>query len=334
MIKRNSSDGNELIDVSKKVSKLVNKTLFKVVLDVLNCSKKYKISYNEYLKEEVYLMNDDQKENYISNKINMEFVKKMNDQKYKYIFDDRYEFNKVFKNFINRDYFLIKENNYNEFIEFLIGKSKIVAKPINKNSNIKIEAIRINAKTDRKKLYNNLLKKNLLLIENFIYQTNELNNLCESCVNSIQVTTYLNQKGEVKILNRIFKVGGGNLLNSLNNGGYYTLLDKKGKVLYPLISNDGNKYLVHPKSKVNLKNYIFTEIDKVEKFVIYIAKKFNEVRYVTWDITLTDEGPVLITADYIPRVFSIKPSVKKDFVGFKKFYEKSFEMGEEYEGSC
>ena len=113
-------------------------------------------------------MNDDQKENYISNKINMEFVKKMNDQKYKYIFDDRYEFNKVFKNFINRDYFLIKENNYNEFIEFLIGKSKIVAKPINKNSNIKIEAIRINAKTDRKKLYNNLLKKNLLLIENFI----------------------------------------------------------------------------------------------------------------------------------------------------------------------
>ena len=54
MIKHKS----ELIKISKKISKLTNKTLFTVVLDVLNCSKKYDITYKEYLENEFYLMND------------------------------------------------------------------------------------------------------------------------------------------------------------------------------------------------------------------------------------------------------------------------------------
>ena len=332
MIRQDNKNG-KLIKISKQVSKLTNKTLFNVVLDILNCLKKYNISYEEYLENEVYFMNEKQREGFISENTNLNYVSKCNDENYKYIFDNRYEFNKVFKNFIDRDYFLLNKDNYNDFINFLIGKSKIIAKPIDKNSNFKIEAIRINAKTDRKKLFNNLLKKELLLIEDFIYQTSELNNICESCVNSVQITTYLDESGNVTILNRIFKVGGGNLLNSLNNGGYYTLLDEFGKVLYPFVSNDGRKSNVHPKSKINFNEYEFKDIKKIEEFVSYIAKEFKEVKYVTWDVSLTDNGPVLIAADYIPRIFNIKPSVISDFVGFKKKYEKRIEKGEEYEGS-
>lgn len=327
MIKHKS----ELIKISKKISKLTNKTLFTVVLDVLNCSKKYDITYKEYLENEFYLMNDEQKECFISKAKNLSYVALYNDYNYKYVFDNRYEFNQVFKNFINRDYFLLKENNYNEFIDFLIGKSKIIAKPINKTSKINIEAIRINAKTDRKKLFDSLLKKKLVLVEEFLYQTNELNNLCESCVNSVQITTFLNGNKEVSILNRIFKIGRGSLLNSLNNGGLYTLLDEDGKILYPAIDSAGKKYNIHPKSKVDFEGYKLKNIKELEEFVTYIAKEFDEVRYVTWDVTLTSSGPVLIAADYVPRIFNIKPSIISDFKGLKKKYEKELEKGEIYE---
>lgn len=328
MLKQNK---NDIISIAKVVSKKLDKTLFSIVLDILSCYKKYQINYNEYLNMEVYLMNSKQREGFISDEINKGFVSKYNDINFKYIFEDRIEFNRIFKNFINRDYIVIDEKSYIKFVDFLIGKSKIVAKPIKKDLQEKIKVFRIDAKTDRKKLFNLLLKKKLVLIEEFIRQNNTLNKVCETCVNSLQVTTFIDEDNNVIILNRIFKIGINNLLNSLNNGGLYTLLDKNGKVLYPAISKDDKLYKIHPKSKVNLEDYIFKDLKKVEEFIRYIAKELKEVRYITWDVTLTNNGPCLIGADWIPRVFNIKPSCNKDFIGFKQLYKKEMKMGDKYE---
>lgn len=315
----NGSKRQELIVVAKKVSNKIEKNLFNITLDILSCEKKYGISYKEYLKNEIYLLTDLQRECYISDKQNNTWIEKYNNKNYESFFTDTNKFYTTFQHFINRDYFIIDGKNYNKFVEYLIGKSKIVAKPKRKNSKQKPAIIRINAKTDRRKLYDTLLKNKTIILEEFIRQTKELNNISESAVNSIIFTTFIDDKGKMNILNRIFKIG---ILNSrLETDWLYTILDSSGKVLYKPISLFNEKTNCS-KIKINIDNYVFNDLKKLEEFVTYIAGEFKEVRYVSWNVTFTDKGPTLLSADFNPIVFNIKPSINSDFIGLKKEYKK------------
>lgn len=310
----------ELIKVAKKASSRIEKSLFSITLDILLCEKKYNIDYNEYLKNEIYLLNDIQRECYISEKTNKDWVAKYNDKSYEHIFLDINKFYTTFQHFINREYFIVNEKNYNEFVGFLIGKSKIVAKSKRKNNKQKPNVIRVNAKTDRRKLYDTLIKDKTVILEEFISQTTELSKVCESSVNSVIFTTFINDEGKVCILNRIFKIGMDNF--KLNNEWLYSLLNSKGKILYTPTNFSNKKLNNISKLKVNKKEFIFNDLKKLEEFVYYIAGEFKEVRYVSWNVTITDKGPTLLSADFYPQVFNIKPSVNKNFIGLKKEYEK------------
>lgn len=321
---------NELLKAAKKVNKLVDKSLFSIVLDILNCVKKYDISYDEYIYNEFFSMNTLQRESFISNAYNLKLVNKYNDSNYEQLFNNRLEFNRSFKKYIKRNYILLNEDNYNEFIDFIVNKSKIIAKPIYKDSGISNEVFRINAKTDRKKLFNKLIKNNLLLIEDYIVQDKELNKVFESSINSLKITTFLDED-KVHILNRVFFVGLDNLTNSINNGSLYVLLDENGDTLYPAVYNNSKRYTIHPKSKIDFNNFHFNKLDEIEKFVKKLSKKIPQVRYITWNITYNSKDIILIDADYYPLVINIKPSLIKDFVGFKKDYVKYLNEVNEFE---
>lgn len=319
---------NNLIAVARKVYKYIDRSLFSIILDILNCSKKYNITYQEYLDNEFYNMNELQRESFISEAFNNSLIKKYNNVKYKEVFDNRHEFNQTFEKFIKRKYILLNDKNYNEFIDFIVNKSKIVAKPLYKNCGDSVEIFRINARTDRKKLYNKLLKRNLLIVEDFITQDKKLNKIYESSINSFMLTTFLCDNGDVIVLNRILSIGCDELVNSFNNGGLYVLLDKEGAVIYPAIYN--NKLCkAHPKSNFDLVNCKFDNIKELAVFVKRLAKNIPGVRYITWNVTYNNKEIVLIDADFSPKVINIKPSLIREFVGFKKEYERIMGKGEE-----
>ena len=58
----------ELIDKSKKVGQIINKSCFSVFLDVLRCSKSYGTNYQEYFDLEFYLLNNEERSTYLTSK--------------------------------------------------------------------------------------------------------------------------------------------------------------------------------------------------------------------------------------------------------------------------
>ena len=84
---------------------------------MINCSNKYGTGFYDYQEFEFYNLNKNERKTYLTRVKNNAIVNKYNDKEYFYLFDNKYEFNKIFEKFLKRDWLYINDN-YEEFVIF------------------------------------------------------------------------------------------------------------------------------------------------------------------------------------------------------------------------
>ena len=119
-------DYKNMFRVAKKISKKTHKNRLSIVLDMVKCGFKYQAGYYDYLEFEFYLLNDKQRDTYLTRGKNNEIIRKYNNKEKAYQFDDKQVFNKMFKNFLGRDYINL-DNNLKEFKTFLKDKNSSIS---------------------------------------------------------------------------------------------------------------------------------------------------------------------------------------------------------------
>lgn len=300
-----------LFEVVKKVKKQSNKRF--VVFDILKCSVKYGAAFYDYLEFEFYLLNDDQRKTYLTNGKNNQLVKMFNNKNYWHILDNKNEFNDYFKTYLKRDY-LNPHFTKEQLNRFLINKSKIIAKPID---GIGGEGIKI-IDTQEKNIYENY---NNYLLEEIIVQDHKLSELYDKSVNSIRIFTFFDGEKSY-LLQAILKIGNGNYVDNFSSYGMYAFLNDKGTVITPAIDKDDQIYGIHPISKKQILNFQVPQFDQAKDLVLKAAKEIPEVKYVGWDVAISNSGPCIIEGNSYPGVFQIKPRFSKNKIGILPKYEE------------
>lgn len=311
-----------IFNIVKKIHNKTHKCRLFLFIDIVYCSIKYGAGPYDYQEFEFYNLNSKERKTYLTRVKNNAIVRMFNDKEIAKKFDDKVEFNKIFNKYLKRDW-LYLDNNYEEFVKFCESKKDFIAKPVGGSGGEGIELIKVDKK-NYKKTYEYLVSNNKLLIEEKIIQNKKIGMLNKTSVNTFRIVSFFDGK-ETHILNVVFKIGNGGVTDNFTSGSMYTFV-RDGKIIVPAIDRDDNIFYEHPISKINIVGYEIPNYDKAIDLVKECAKKVPEVKYVGWDVAITDSDAVVIEGNCFPGVYQIKPSFVKEKVGLIPIFEKAMKI--------
>lgn len=316
-------DYKNMFKIAGVIHKKSGKSRLWILIDMILCGFRYQAGYYDYLEFEFYNMDKAMRETYITRGINNEIVRKYNDKNYFYKFDNKIEFNKIFKDFLKRDYLLLED--YDSFLKFVSKKKEIIVKPIDGEGGVDVEKISILSNTNLKKLYKSLKEKKQLLLEDVIVQHQVMSKLYPDSVNTLRMFTFYHNKKTV-FLYAVLKIGNGGVTDNFSSGGMYTFLDSTGKVMIGAIDKEDHIYGIHPKTKSQIIGFQVPMFEDAVNLVKEASKKVKEVGYVGWDVAITRDGPVLVEGNCFPGVFQMKASLNPLKEGMLPTYKKYMDL--------
>lgn len=315
-------DYKNMFRVAKKISKKTHKNRLSIVLDMVKCGFKYQAGYYDYLEFEFYLLNDKQRDTYLTRGKNNEIIRKYNNKEKAYQFDDKQVFNKMFKNFLGRDYINL-DNNLKEFKTFLKDKKEIIVKPLDGEGGKGVEKIKVDSNIEE--LYQKLIDNNQTLVEEVIKQHKQMNKLYDKSVNTLRMFTFV-KDGKAYFLQAILKIGNGGVIDNFSSGGMYTFVDGNGIVLAPAIDQADNYFENHPITKEKIVGFKVPLFHEAVELVKEAALVVPDMAYVGWDVAIGENGPILVEGNWFPGVFQMKPSFKENKDGILPLYKKYMDI--------
>lgn len=314
-------DYSNMIKIAKAVSKKTNKNLLFILFDMTKCGLKYQAGYYDYQEFEFYNLNKEQRETYLTRGKNNEIIKKFNDKLKFYIFDNKEEMYKIYNKFLKRQWMVLNENNYNDFLDFFKQNKVIIVKPIDGEGGKGIEKYEYINDEESKIVYSSLLFKKQLLVEQCIKQHPDMNKLYNKSVNTLRMFTFY-KDGQAYFLQAILKVGNGGVVDNFSSGGMYTYVDDEGTVYAEAIDQMDNKYYKHPISNETIVGFKVPMFKEAVGMVKEAAKVVPEMGYIGWDVAISEDGPVLVEGNCYPGVFQVKPSLVEKKEGIIPKYNK------------
>lgn len=289
----------KLFDTINEIHNKTNKSKIIIFIDMIVCAIKYQSGYVDYLLFEMWNLNNKERQTVLTRGKNNIFVKYYNDKNYNHIFLNKNEFNEKFKKYLNRDYIILNDNK-KEFNKFIKNKKIIFCKPINGTHGDNMEKIVI--KDFKGDLYNYLIKKNLKLIEEVVIQCKKMNDLYPYSINTVRIITVNRYDEKVKVVAAYQRIGNsGKIVDNYNGGGMVVPINEQtGIIEYPAVDKLKNIYYKHPITNTDIVGFKIPMYKEAVNLAKKAAKVVKEIRYVGWDIAITDKGPVIIEGNEYP----------------------------------
>lgn len=270
--------------------------VFRLYLDAAKCFIRYGVTPNEYLGWRFYELSHFERSKFYTARHSNKWEIRFNDPAYAVYFNQKQLTNKVFQDFIHRDWIYTKDSSENAIKDFLETHPKVIVKPVGLSSG---RGIHVAKNEDI-----NHLKNNDYLLEEFIIQHTDMANLNSSSVNSVRVYT-LSLKTSLNNTNVLFlsasiRVGGeGAEVDNYHAGGVgYPIDIESGTVCAAGTTIGGEKVLFHPGSGVKVIGFEIPHWKELKNYVIALDQVVPQARLIAWDIAILEDGFELIEANY------------------------------------
>ena len=257
---------------------------------------------------------------------------KVNDFKQSYLFNNKYETFKLFKEYYHREVVKIESSDdYDLFAGFVNRHPSFVVKPTSSHIGIGVHKIELSGTDNLRFIFDNFLKEaqenakecfdndHSFLLEELIDQDERLSSIHPYSVNGIRITTLKTDNG-IKILYPWFKVGANkSFVTSAAFGTYDAGIDPQtGVVVTDGFKENGESDVVHPLTGIQFKGFQVPQWDSLVDLVTRLASTLTTIKYVGWDMVLTPQGWSIMegnfTGDFMWQMFNQK--------GFRKEFEE------------
>lgn len=291
-------DYKKLDTLAGDIAKRNNKSKLYVKFDMIVNFIRYGIGYTDYLKGDYINLTSEQKKTFLTTKSYYKLLKYLNNGKYDSVMSDKLVFNKIFREYLGREFIDIRNSSLEDFKSFVKNKKCIFAKPPTDFGGHGIRKIVLKDYKDIDKLYNELKDAKLNLIEEEIIQHEELNKLNPYAVNSFRIVTLV-KDGKSYIIGNALRI---NLDDAIAIGctDAYMRLSSDGKVSSRVVDDVANVYEEHPIAKVKFNKVRVPYVKESFDLALKAALEVPEVRYVGWDIAITPNGPVIMEGNEYP----------------------------------
>jgi hypothetical protein len=281
------------------IAKNSNKSKLYIKIDIFINFLTRGIGYTDYFRGDYINLTKKEKDTFITTKSFYKIIKYLNNEKYEALLNDKLVFNKYFNEYIKRDYINLRECTVKDFEKFLLNKEVVFAKtPIGEGGH-GVSKIVIKDYSNKKKLYNTLVKRKQYLVEEAIIQSKDLNEINPNVVNSFRIVT-LYKDNEAYVINNALRINQDDTdVIGCTNDLYFSL-NEDGIIDSNVIDDYANVYETHPLTGKKFSEVKIKGVKEAFEMCKQAAKKIPEVRYIGWDVAFTENGPVIVEGNEYP----------------------------------
>ena len=301
MMKRAAKmDYGAMLKTANMLHKKTGKSRIWLLADMAKCAARYNAGYIDYKIAEMYRLNDAQRATQITRGISNSIVARMNDKKFWHFFDNKTEFNQLFSAQVKRGWLNLLEASEEDFAKFLEGRGDIICKPIDGSSGQGILKCTPEEYGDPKALYQRLREAGIGIVEDKVIQHPAIAALCPTSVNTIRVATLLGDKKE-GIVYAYIRIGNGKVMDNVDCGGMAAPVDIDSGVITGVGANKaGETYEIHPMTGTKIPGTQIPYWEDVKTMCLNAMHVVPQVRFVAWDVAITENGPVFIEGNSFP----------------------------------
>ena len=301
MMKRAAKmDYGAMLKTANMLHKKTGKSRIWLLADMAKCAARYNAGYIDYKIAEMYRLNDAQRATQITRGISNSIVARMNDKKFWHFFDNKTEFNQLFSAQVKRGWLNLLEASEEDFAKFLEGRGDIICKPIDGSSGQGILKCTPEEYGDPKALYQRLREAGIGIVDDKVIQHPAIAALCPTSVNTIRVATLLGDKKE-GIVYAYIRIGNGKVMDNVDCGGMAAPVDIETGVITGVGANKaGETYEIHPMTGTKIPGTQIPYWEDVKTMCLNAMHVVPQVRFVAWDVAITEDGPVFIEGNSFP----------------------------------
>ena len=273
-----------------------------LLADMLKCAVKYNAGYMDYKIAQMYKLNDVQRKTVITRGISNEIVRRMNPKEYWHFFDDKAQFNELFREFIPRKWILTNEDTDTEELYALCRNStQLIWKPLEGSSGQGIKKYTPDDWKDGPEAF--LAKMNADgkgILEEMVIQHPKMASLCPTSVNTCRIATLLGDKQQ-GIVYAFLRIGNGKVMDNVDCGGMAARIDlDTGRLLTVGADKQGNTFIKHPITNTSIIGFTIPYWEEAKAMCLKAAEKVPEMRFIAWDVAITENGPTFIEGNSFP----------------------------------
>ena len=273
----------------------------RLMLDMLVCAAKYNAGYMDYMIARMWEQNDAQRRTVLTRGINNLIVRRMNEKADWHAFDDKAAFNRAFSKWITRDWMEADGSTSIDALKtFLKGKQTVFVKPLEGSSGQGIEKYAAPDWTDMDDFAGKVRAVGKCVIEEGIVQHPRMAELNPGSVNTVRISTLIGDKKE-GIVYAFLRIGNGKIMDNVDCGGMAARVDLiSGKLLTVAADKAGNTFTKHPITGTEIIGFQLPCFEEAKAMCLEAMRMVPSMRYVAWDVALTEQGPTLIEGNSFP----------------------------------
>lgn len=262
-------------------------------IDSLWCYAFYGTGITDYFCMRFYEKNHAERTTFITARRNFDMLKTLNDRSTWQLFSDKRQFNERFAKYLGRDILVLDSASEQQVDEFLSRHPKCIQKPA---SSIGGRGICLRRKGDAAA---EILQSGGLL-EEFVLQHEQINQMYDGAVNTLRVVTLMTKNGP-EIFACGLRIGNGGIVDNVTSGGFSAGVDiQSGRLCTDGADLKGNIFETHPSTQTPIKGFQIPFFGESIAMVKEAAGQVPNCRYIGWDVAITPNGPLLIEANHNP----------------------------------
>jgi len=270
--------------------------------DMGQCAVKYNAGYMDYKIAEMYRLNDEQRATVITRGISNEIVRRMNPKEYWHFFDDKAQFNQLFAEYIPRAWLLIgPDTDPQELFALYRNREALLGKPLEGSSGQGIIKYTSRDWQDGPEAFLARLRQDGIgILEELVVQHPKMASLCPTSVNTCRIATLLGEKQQ-GIVYAFLRIGNGKVMDNVDCGGMASRINlDTGKLQTVGADKQGNTYLKHPMTNTSIIGFQIPFWEEAKTMCLQAAQKVPQMRYIAWDVAITEKGPTFIEGNSFP----------------------------------
>lgn len=276
----------------------------------------YGTSFSEYFAYRFYALNHNEKKTFMTRRFMFDFFDKYNPKELRKRIGDKRITSQYYGILMNRDQY-----HYEEGLEAFLKFSKVHQKIFIKRGvswgGDGTRPADVSTKEKALDVYKTIGAD--VIVEPYLENHKILKEIYPGSLNTIKITTLYLSDGP-HIQTALFRCGNNSTVDNVHLGGICALVDlKSGVVFGKAVDKHFKQYVIHPithKQIIGLRIPMWTE---VKELALKAARVTPEMKYSSWDIAVTPNGPVMIEGNWDAEFYAEQMLMQQ---GNRKRYEK------------
>ena len=274
---------------------------FRLLLSLLYCTIRFRVEMEEYLFFHLHQLNTFGRKSYLYYREMEKLRDRLNERKYRYIFQKKGVFNQAFSAYIKREWLYAPGKTDEEILMFIRNEGTVFIKPANNMKGRGAYTLAYTAIEDPVAFCEDA-RENQYIIEEIIVQHPALSAINPHSVNTVRINSVLDQQGNAIILNAIFRCAADvRIVDNFSQGGLITSVDVETGLLQSnsILGEYAERCMKHPLTGLILPGIQLPYWEEALQLVREASRVVPQIRLVGWDVAFTENGPLLIEGNHL-----------------------------------